>query len=74
MLNGDVFVFDNVVHMYDLSDENLARPDSGLDRLWHLRIAKRETTRGPGRHIRGRRPHRRVRQEMDLWGVGQAGL
>ena len=40
MLNGDVFVFDNVVHMYDLSDENLARPDSGLDRLWHLRIGK----------------------------------
>ena len=40
MLNGDVFVFDNVVHMYDLSDENLARPDSHLDRLWHLRTGK----------------------------------
>jgi hypothetical protein len=25
MLNGDVFVFDNVVHMYDLSDDNLKR-------------------------------------------------
>ena len=40
MLNGNVFVFDNVVHMYDLSDGNLARPDSGFDRLWHLRIGK----------------------------------
>ena len=44
MLEDDVFVFDNVVHMYDLSDDNLAREDSGLDRLWHLKIgqARRE--------------------------------
>ena len=46
MLNGDVFVFDNVVHMYDLSDENLARPDSHLDRLWHLRVGKGRRPRG----------------------------
>jgi uncharacterized protein len=38
MLDGNVFVFDNVVHMYDLSDDNLKRPDSGLDRQWHLKI------------------------------------
>ncbi len=38
MLNGNVFVFDNVVHMYDLSDDNLKRPDSGFDRQWHLKI------------------------------------
>ena len=35
MLNGDVFVFDNIVHMYDLSDDNMKRPDSALDRQWH---------------------------------------
>lgn len=46
MLRGDVFIFDNVVHMYDLSDENLARPDSRLDRHWHLRI-------GVGRRPKG---------------------
>jgi predicted TIM-barrel fold metal-dependent hydrolase len=46
MLNDDVFVFDNVVHMYDNSDENFARPDSHLDRLGQLRrVAKR---RPPG--------------------------
>ncbi|MCF8533682.1 MAG: amidohydrolase [Reyranella sp.] len=38
MLDGNVFVFDNVVHMYDLSDDNLKRPDSALDRHWHLKI------------------------------------
>jgi predicted TIM-barrel fold metal-dependent hydrolase len=36
MHNGDVFIFDNAVHMYDLSDANLARPDSDLDRRYHL--------------------------------------
>jgi len=39
MLEGNVFVFDNVVHMYDLSDDNLRRPDGGFDRDWHLKIA-----------------------------------
>ena len=38
MHNKDVFVFDNAVHMYDLSDENLKRSDAHLDRHWHLRI------------------------------------
>lgn len=47
MIGDGVFVFDNVVHMYDLSDENLARPDSRLDRLWHLRV-------GAGRRPEGR--------------------
>ncbi|MGE0253968.1 MAG: amidohydrolase family protein [Alphaproteobacteria bacterium] len=36
MLNGDVFVFDNVVHMYDNSDDNLARSDNRRDRDLHL--------------------------------------
>ena len=38
MLNGEVFVFDNAVHMYDLSDDNLKREDANLDRQWHLGI------------------------------------
>lgn len=38
MLGEDVFVFDNVVHMYDLTDDNLREPDSAVDRAWHLRI------------------------------------
>jgi uncharacterized protein len=36
MLHGDVFVFDNVVHMYDLSDDNIGRSDGALDRAYHL--------------------------------------
>jgi hypothetical protein len=54
MLNNDVFVFDNAVHNYDLSDANLARPDSGLDRAFHLRLgdvrrpAGQEATYGNG--------------------------
>lgn len=39
MLNDDVFVFDNVVHMYDNSDDNLARPDGHRDRHLHLGLA-----------------------------------
>lgn len=46
MLNGDVFVFDNVVHMYDLSDDNLKRPDSAADRRWHLTIGKQKRPKG----------------------------
>jgi hypothetical protein len=38
MLNNDVFVFDNAVHMYDLSDANIGRPDGHLDRAYHLRL------------------------------------
>ncbi|WP_050625947.1 amidohydrolase family protein [Bradyrhizobium viridifuturi] len=38
MLNNDVFIFDNVVHMYDNSDDNLVRPVSQIDRLRHLKI------------------------------------
>src|SRR5215469_1795464 len=38
MLNNDVFIFDNVVHMYDMSDENLTQPSSRTDRLRHLKI------------------------------------
>lgn len=38
MLNDDVFIFDNVVHMYDNSDDNLEQPGSTVDRLWHLKI------------------------------------
>lgn len=46
MLNDDVFVFDNAVHMYDLSDENLKRHDADHDRQWHLKIGY--TRRPPG--------------------------
>jgi predicted TIM-barrel fold metal-dependent hydrolase len=46
MLKNDVFVFDNAVHMYDLSDENLLRKDSGLDRAYHLRLGDVRRTAG----------------------------
>jgi predicted TIM-barrel fold metal-dependent hydrolase len=46
MLNGDVFVFDNVVHMYDLSDDNLKRPSSALDRKWHLKVGEMKRPKG----------------------------
>jgi predicted TIM-barrel fold metal-dependent hydrolase len=46
MLEGNVFVFDNVVHMYDLSDDNLKRPESALDRHWHLKIGVARRPRG----------------------------
>lgn len=46
MLHGDVFVFDNAVHMYDLSDGNLARSDSGLDRAFHLWLGDVRRTSG----------------------------
>src|SRR5258708_35167932 len=46
MLEGNVFVFDNVVHMYDLSDDNLKRPDSALDRHWHLTIGVTRRPKG----------------------------
>lgn len=45
MLNNDVFIFDNVVHMYDMSDDNLRAPNSSIDRLGHLKIGAR-TRRG----------------------------
>src|ERR1700739_3341708 len=38
MLNNDVFIFDNAVHMYDLSDENLSRPDGAVDRAYLLNL------------------------------------
>ncbi len=38
MLGSDVFIFDNAIHMYDLSEENLLRPDSAFDRNWHLKL------------------------------------
>ena len=41
MLNDDVFVFDNVVHMYDMSDGNLVAPSSAADRMGHLKIGTR---------------------------------
>ncbi|BAX90454.1 amidohydrolase family protein [Mycobacterium shigaense] len=54
MLNDDVFVFDNVVHMYDLSDDNLVRPESGEDRLGHLTIGSR--MRGEADRSRSKSP------------------
>lgn len=41
MLNDDVFIFDNVVHMYDFSDENMLRDESRASRAGHLRIGER---------------------------------
>ena len=36
MIRDDVFVFDNVVHMYDYSDENLISEQSEYDRHYHV--------------------------------------
>ncbi len=49
MLHGDVFVFDNVVHMYDLSDENIARPDGVLDRAYHMKLGEARRPAGQER-------------------------
>src|ERR1700736_3033500 len=38
MFQDDVFVFDNAVHMYDLSDDNLVAPTSAVDRAGQLQI------------------------------------
>lgn len=38
MLYDDVFVFDNVIHNYDLSDNNIARSDGAVDRAYHLQL------------------------------------
>jgi predicted TIM-barrel fold metal-dependent hydrolase len=46
MLNNDVFIFDNAVHMYDLSDANIGRPDGHLDRAHHLKLAVDRRPRG----------------------------
>ncbi|OBI82308.1 amidohydrolase family protein [Mycobacterium sp. 1245805.9] len=58
MLNDDVYVFDNVVHMYDMSDDNLLIASSAADRSGHLKIGTRtrgevdqtqsKTTQNPG--------------------------
>ena len=34
MIRDDVFVFDNVAHMYDDSDENLKHADNDFKRLF----------------------------------------
>jgi uncharacterized protein len=46
MLRDDVFVFDNAVHMYDLSDANLLRTDSTLDRAYHMGLGEARRTAG----------------------------
>ncbi|MEH2474213.1 putative TIM-barrel fold metal-dependent hydrolase [Nitrobacteraceae bacterium AZCC 2161] len=46
MLHDDVFIFDNAVHMYDLSDENISRSDGDVDRAYHLKL-------GVGRRPKG---------------------
>lgn len=46
MLHDDIFVFDNAVHMYDNSDENIARLDGSVDRRYHMAIAKAVRTKG----------------------------
>ena len=57
MLNGDIFVFDNAVHMYDLSDENLKRGDADLDRQWHLHIGAVRRPPGQDAHYGFAEPH-----------------
>ncbi|MGF6781573.1 amidohydrolase family protein [Paraburkholderia sp. GAS334] len=46
MLHDDIFIFDNAVHMYDLSDENVSRSDGILDRGVHLKIAQLRRPKG----------------------------
>jgi uncharacterized protein len=58
MLHNDVFIFDNVVHMYDMSDDNLRNTSSTVDRLGHLKIGARQRrgdpTQKPQPHIEAR--------------------
>ena len=45
MIRDDVFVFDNVVHMYDYSDENLVSEQSEYDRHYHVsKVLRRRRT------------------------------
>ena len=46
MLNNDVFIFDNAVHMYDLTDENISRKDGAVDRAYLLNLGDARRTRG----------------------------
>ena len=50
MLNDDVFIFDNVIHNYDLSDDNMGRADADLDREWHLNIGESRRPAGQDKH------------------------
>jgi uncharacterized protein len=55
MLNNDVFIFDNAVHMYDLTDENISRPDGAVDRAYLLNLGDARR-RSPGEEkLYGRR-------------------
>jgi predicted TIM-barrel fold metal-dependent hydrolase len=54
MLGDNVFIFDNVVHMYDMSEDNLVRPESARDRMGHLKIGTR--TRGEVDRSRSKSP------------------
>lgn len=55
MLHNDVFIFDNAVHMYDLSDENISRPDGAVDRAYLLNLGD-VRRRSPGEEkLYGRR-------------------
>jgi hypothetical protein len=47
MIRDDVFIFDNVVHMYDYSDENLKVPGEDFDREFHLRKVLRRRQTAP---------------------------
>lgn len=57
MLNNDVFIFDNAVHMYDLSDDNIARHDGDVDRGWHMRISAARRPEGQERLYGNGDPH-----------------
>ena len=65
MLNNDVFIFDNVVHMYDMSDDNLLSPASATDRLGHLKIGA-----GSGAAIPGRSPNPISSRPRRGWATG----
>jgi len=57
MLHNDVFVFDNVVHMYDLSDANIARHDGARDRAWHMAISAARRPKGQEKTYGDGNPH-----------------
>ena len=55
MLNNDVFIFDNAVHMYDLSDENISRPDGAVDRAYLLNLGDARRRSSGEEKLYGRR-------------------
>ncbi len=74
MPSDEISMFDDVGYMYDLSGENLARPDIVLDRLWHLCVGKAAQRPRKPLWLWQRQSHRRLRQKMNRPRAEQGGI